>query len=130
MNATSTRIDYDALAAQIASDRGATVALDGTQPDDGYAVSLEGSTQRLRTLTRRAVADALYAFVTNHAATLREPGHYLGAWLYGDILYLDVSQVVDTWDEAFTLGVTNGQRAVYNLATHRVIELADHRQAA
>lgn len=99
----------------------------GVQPPTaGYAVSLPEFEQRYEVgpLFYRPVARAVRDYVTNQQAVLAQPGHYLGAWLDGDVLYLDVSQVVPERAVALRLGRERQQRAIYDLARHEEIAVS------
>jgi hypothetical protein len=111
----------DALAEQTARQGGATVSiLPGVpQPASGYAVSLKGHEQRrsleavnyLPSFIRRQA----FAYADEHRNLLAQPGHYLGAWIDGALLFLDVTRVHAEFAEAQRAGIANGQRAIFDL---------------
>lgn len=100
-------------------------------PTSGYAVSLPGYekseslrgvvfTSRLhKTAHFRNLADA---YAERHRNLLTQPGNYLGAWVDGDRLVFDISQVVPELAVAVRLGVERKQDAIYSFATGNEIQ--------
>ena len=121
MKRTLANLDYPALVADVHTFGGFTVALDGSRPSDGYAVSLSGHERR----TGKAGngADDIYRYVIAHGSALRDTGAYLGAYLDTDseTVYLDVSHVFLDRQNAETLAVLEGQRAIFDLLTGETI---------
>lgn len=60
------------------------------------------------------VATNLGRFAAQHKAVLARPDAYLGAWIDGETLYLDVSQHLFSRDNALTLGAARGELAVWD----------------
>lgn len=105
------------------------VTLDVTtceQPTSGYAVSVPGAEESHDWATIGDLADTVTRYVNAHAAELSRPGAHLGAWLETETntLFLDVSVIVDTRDDAEELGWRNAQWAIYDLAAQETTYLA------
>lgn len=90
-------------------------------PLTGYAVSIPGrEAVNHLLLDGQQRKDAITVSVLDYAMAnrswLAQPGYYLGAWLDGDRLVLDVTQVTPELGEAVKAGVARKQDAIYNLA--------------
>lgn len=118
------QLDYAALADDIIRDGGFTIALDGTRPPSGYAVSLAGYERIARPYGRRELESAIYAYVIDHASPLRDAGAHIGAWMDAGRLYLDVTHVIADRSLAITMGELNHQLAIFNLSTGEEIALS------
>lgn len=87
----------------------------GGEPTSGYAVSI------LKEQTVMKASDVtpsrLLGFVKDHWDALKESGNFLGAWHNPDDgqVYLDVSTVVKTREEADRIGRENSQIAYFRL---------------
>jgi len=96
-------------------------------PTAGYAVSLANHehTVSLAGVSKRNgyVLGATANYAQRHAAILAQPGHYLGAWLDGETLYLDVTQVVPERAVALRLGAERNQLAVFDLGAGEEIKV-------
>jgi hypothetical protein len=108
---------------QIATRGGATESIvAGVEtPVSGYAVSIPGREVVHHLLIdgdqrREAMAEILYTFAERNKSWLAQPGYYLGAWVDGDRLVLDVTQVTPELGQAVRAGVERDQDAIYNLA--------------
>ncbi len=124
------------VALDVAYDGGSTRSIvAGVQPPTtGYAVSLAGY-ERTYPLTpgytrTSHVQRLAHAYTDAHRAVLAQPGHYLRAWLDGNVLYLDVSQVVPERAVALRLGRERGQLAVFDLARREDVKVTAEEQAA
>lgn len=108
--------EYEALAAK-ARDGGFTYnVVDKDSPTEGYAVSTFKGLERkipVDTLT----ADAIQKYVRDNKEALEQPNAHLGAWFNPDDgnVYLDVSTIVATPQEADQLARTHEQLAYYGL---------------
>lgn len=109
---------------QIAKHGGATESLvAGVEtPTSGYAVSIPGREAINHLLLdgehrTDAITESVYNYALDNKHWLAQPGFYLGAWLDGDRLVLDVTQVTPELGQAVTAGVQRDQDAIYNLAT-------------
>jgi len=124
-----------ALSVQVHGGATESVVVGIQSPNSGYAVSLPGYekvehvwvefTSRLhKTAHFRNMADA---YAERHRNLLTQPGHYLGAWVDGDRLVFDITQVVPELAVAVRLGVERKQDAIYSFATGNEIQLKSAR---
>ncbi len=62
--------------------------------------------------------NVLMDYLVKNQILLKDPDHYFGAWLNNEtgMVHLDVSMIVDTEEEAQTLGLENKQLAFFDLA--------------
>jgi hypothetical protein len=93
----------------------------GDAPRTGYMVSLSKSGEYSFPLDR-LTPEAIGHYRKVHAADLRDPDNYLGAWVYQGRVYLDVSQHVRDRATAVRLGQQRDQLAVYDLAANAAID--------
>lgn len=108
-------IDLTATAGAILRDGGATISLDGTVPTTGFAVALPGH-EYIVPLSAFG-PDVLRAYLSDHAVALSAPDHYLGAWVDGDEVYLDVTAIYVDRELAMTSARASDQLAIYDLTT-------------
>lgn len=113
-------LDYDALAQRAVHTGGFTVSLDGSQPPEGFAVADGASGRILVVSTSHEIADAIYAFVVHNGAEFRA-GAYLGAWLVGSRLYLDVVELYEDLQTALDAAAARHEQAIFDLASGREI---------
>jgi hypothetical protein len=103
---------------------------DGSEPIIGYMVSVPGAERKVAFHQRdrqrfyswvREIAH----YLERHASLLqRLPQAYLGGWVDGDVLYLDVSLCVPRLGAAVYFGTRWNQKAIYSVLDERVIALA------
>lgn len=117
-----------AVVVKIYSDGGATESLiAGVEtPTSGYAVSIPGrevvipGREVVNHLsldhTLLAITEAVERYAARNRSWLAQPGYFLGAWLDGNRLVLDVTQVTPELGQAVAAGVERKQDAIYNLA--------------
>jgi hypothetical protein len=97
---------------QTLTGRGDTVnIITGERPVTGYAYGLGGTYMPREAFNR----DAVHAFIAEHWPTLTLPGNYLGTWLDGDTVHLDVSRVESDLGTALREAQRLGEYAVYAL---------------
>lgn len=113
-----------AVTHQVLTQGGATESLiAGVEtPASGYAVSIPGREAVTHLLLdgdqrRQAINLAVSEYAGRNKHWLGQPGFYLGAWLDGDRLVLDVTQVTPELGEAVKAGFARDQDAIYSLAT-------------
>lgn len=117
--------NFDELASEIVSNGGCTLqTVTWTTPESGYAVSLKnhGVIIPLSEFDGDSIREYLRQEGYSIAFLLRRPNHYFGAWLDGESVHLDVSVVETDLVKALWLAVHNGQRAIYDLSSGRVLE--------
>lgn len=66
-------------------------------------------------------AEDILQFIYDNFDLLNEPGRFLGAWVDNGNVYLDVSNVVDTLEEAIPLAEAAQQLAVFDLGAFEEI---------
>jgi hypothetical protein len=91
---------------------------------NGYAVSLPDNERIIHTPMDDGDAYLLaeiVRYIHDKRAELSVPGRYLGAWMDGDKLYLDVTEVHSEFGKAVQLGWQRGELAIYELHTGREI---------
>jgi len=92
----------------------------GVEPKEGIIVSEKGheviydiSGAINEDELEEDIANALRDYVINHAGLLADEDNFLGSWIDGDKLYLDISRVYDNPTEAVHKAIENKQLAVY-----------------
>ena len=99
---------------------GISIDLDGREPTEGYMVSVHGSEVIVQKeeFNEDTVRNYIALF-KNHIGY----GSYLGTWVDGEEVYLDVSVNFHSLSEAIKLGRENNQKAIYSLNTNKVVPL-------
>lgn len=107
------------LQKMIIKNKGATLdkELKPIKATNGYMVSMLG--HELKT-TVQGLNDAL---VQRYQALAEELNGYVGMWLDGDTLYLDISQHHTDINQAVTVGKENKQLAIYDIKNGNEIRL-------
>jgi len=120
-------INTKELLDKIFTDGGFSVQVaSGSIPSSGYMVSIQGCEEVYH--TEDVTDDTIPGYITRIKELLL-PGAYLGAWLDGSKVYLDVSINVDDLQDALDLARENSQLAIYDLATGDSIYLAEVKPA-
>lgn len=88
----------------------------------GYAVSLPDHESKSHLqldgpLRVKAMVELVELYIESKRALLTDPVNHLGAWLDGDTLYLDITQVYTEFATAVRLGWERKQLAIYDLST-------------
>lgn len=108
------------LKAYILKTGGATITADGhiCALDTGYMVSIKGfeKVTTLKRLNRRMLRSHIL-----HALIMLNT--YIGFWMDGNALYIDLSMNIKTREEAIKAGIENNQLAIYENATGACIRL-------
>lgn len=103
---------------------GITVSYElGDIPKSGYAVSpYKLREQRILVgfFNARCVSD----FASKNRDLLSRPGHYFGAWVDGDLVYLDVTVVESNLAWALQIAERAGQLAIWDIKNSVEIKLA------
>lgn len=90
-------------------------------PRSGFAVSIPGAERKIPAST--FTIGTVREYVTDHLADLSGPNVYVGTWVDGEHVYLDVSIVVADLIDAVALGHASGQLAVFDFASFETIRL-------
>jgi len=117
---------------------GFSISTAGDNPDSGWMVSQAG-TERSFTIDELAtsqsmgsepagnpwegnVSNEIERFLTDNRGDLERPGTYLGGWIDGGRLYLDVSHNIESKEEAMTYADDQNQLAMFNAGTGEYVE--------
>lgn len=117
-------MNYSQTVRDILANGGVTEALNGARPFFGYAYALDCCEERMA--AARFNAHALADYVRRHKSELTRPGRYLGAWLDGEDVYLDVSRVSLDKEDAMTQAARYGQESVYDVETRLTLTVPEH----
>jgi len=115
--------------ASIVENGGATFNLvTGTSPTTGFVVSEKGFEDVTPIfgddVTRQIiVSSAVAMFIKENGFELNNPENFLGGWVDGGELFLDISRVYDNEHDALRVAVENGQRAYYSIDNDKTTEL-------
>jgi hypothetical protein len=115
--------------ASVVENGGATFNLvTGTSPTTGFVVSERGFELKLELFGSEVVREILINgivkdFVKENGMELNNPENFLGGWIDGEELFLDISRVYDNEHDALRIAVENGQRAYYHIDTDKTTEL-------
>jgi len=88
---------------------------------DGYIVSLKGFEEQLYLddFENKDISN----FIGKHVSFFIKEEYFVGGWVDGNTVYLDVSIKVNDLEEALLLGLTNNQKAIYDAKNKRTIDL-------
>ncbi|MEV0445705.1 hypothetical protein AB0I84_17685 [Streptomyces spectabilis] len=90
-------------------------------PTGGYMVSIAGSE---RTIPVESFGpNSLAAYVADYWPRAVGENLYYGAWVDGDLVYLDLSVNVESREEAEAMGRLESQLAIYDVLNGDVISL-------
>jgi hypothetical protein len=100
----------------------------GTAPTSGFIVAEKGfeKSQSLfgGRVSREILTHALVKqFISENGMELNNPENFLGGWIEGKKLVLDISRVYDNEHDALRIAVENEQRAYYNINDDKTVEL-------
>lgn len=115
--------------ASIIGNGGATFNLvTGTSPSTGFVVSesgFEDVTPIFGSDVCREIiiSTAVRMFIQENGIELNNPENFLGGWIDGDKLYLDISRVYDNEHDALRVAVENKQIAYYHIDTNKTTEI-------
>lgn len=107
-------------AAQILANGGATWSPVAKSPKTGFMVSLPGREVRVPVAEFSDVR--LGQYMADHELMR---GHFYGAWVDGDAVYLDVSLNVRSEGLALYLGAKFDQLAVWDIEAEREVRVSD-----
>jgi len=115
--------------ASIVENGGATFNIvTGTAPTTGFVVSEKGFESVLPIfgddVTKQIlIHSAVSLFIGENGVELNNPINFLGGWIEGKDLVLDISRVYDSESDALHFAVKNGQRAYYHIDSDKTTEL-------
>ena len=107
--------------ASIVENNGATFNLvTGTAPTTGFVVSEKGFEDITpifgNDVTKHIlISSAVCLFIKENGVELNNPINFLGGWVEGSDLVLDISRVYDSESDALHFAVKNEQRAYYHI---------------
>jgi len=121
-------INTKELLDKIFADGGFSVQVaSGSIPSSGYMVSIQGCEEVY--YSEDVTDDTIPGYITRHVKQLLLPGAYLGAWLDGSKVYLDISINVASLEDALNLARNNSQLAIYDISSGDSIYLAEVKPA-
>lgn len=113
----------------IKTDGGASYQIEtGTlNPETGFMVSLSGYEYRMPVPTDiNKWQDAVINYIVKGGKVgmmVDDVSLYLGAWIDGDELYLDISENIPDFETAEKLGIERKQKAIFNCVNQQTIFL-------
>ncbi len=96
------------------------------EPTGGYAIAQGKHTFTVKyqdPVDPIIVEQALSNFIVKNAERLESKRTYVGLWLEGDNLHIDLSKVILEPDKAYLEGYRQGQKAIYDLERPAVVYL-------
>jgi hypothetical protein len=93
----------------------------GARPSRGFAFSERPDIETIVPVSEFS-EQHLADFINRNAHLLDNPEHFIGAWLDGDNVYIDISTVIDDLNEALRRGYAAKQLAVYDLGNFQSID--------
>lgn len=100
----------------------------GTSPTTGFVVSEKGFEDVTSIfgddVTKQIlISSAVSLFIGKNGVELNDPINFLGGWIEGNKLVLDISRVYDDEHDALRIAVENGQRAYYGIDNDKTTEI-------
>lgn len=96
-------------------DCGGTFSLIGEDvPTSGYLVGGAGTEHVIG--SDQFTPDSVQAFINQNRAQLFSKGFYLGTWIEDGRVYLDVSEHHDSYENAYALGQSRSEKAIWDIA--------------
>jgi hypothetical protein len=92
-----------------------------SNPSNGYMVSLLGNEQQF--FFDDFDNKDLKNYFFSHSEQLAKPESFLGGWLDGNRVYLDVSINIQDIENAIYTGICNSQKSIYDCANKNYINL-------
>ena len=128
---TSRRMTADAwddAVNQAVSEGGFTfVSTPGDGPNSGFMVSV--ADEKRVSIDESRNPDDVRDFMQANSSLLSKPNHYVGGWVEGGELCMDVSINVPSEEEAREIGEANNQDGIFDLNTGQTIMLKQGRRA-
>lgn len=98
----------------------------GISPSVGYAVSIYPECERrIESHDAAILSEAIAAYIVEFSDILRSAVNCLGTWDNPEdcLIYLDISAVYQSLEDAIRIGRENSQIAIFDLSTFETIEL-------
>jgi hypothetical protein len=108
---------------------GVTINLAGQEPDQGFAFPYSKETE-ITVPVQEFSPGMIEAYIEAHRAELQLPDNYLGLWVDGPTVYIDISTVLEDEDEAFNRALAAQQIAMWDLGNNREVPVLRAVQAA
>jgi hypothetical protein len=88
---------------------------------EGYGVSIPGFETRLPVslLNEHTLTAIVKAYQSTHAADR----NYIGAWTDGEMVFFDLTEIVDNIGDAYQYGAARHQLAVFDFATRETLRV-------
>lgn len=91
--------------------------------DRGYAVSIHKEYEEVVDVKDFTTLTILKYYEKNYKVFKNDPNARFGFWIDENKVYLDISNVYDSFHEAVVLGKENNQKAIYDLLKNEEIRL-------
>jgi hypothetical protein len=106
-------------------DGGITISLDGQQPTEGFAHSLDVANEVKIPLDHFTPEDVEH-YIRSRYEQLSQPGKFVGTWVSNGTAYLDISQVSLDHDEAYAGARDAQQEAMWDIANSKEIPITEN----
>ena len=115
------------IQARVREDGGLSVSLDGLEPTDGFMVAVQGHNREIpedEFFDSKAGPLALKNWIDQNLSALEKPGAHIGIWhdTENREVVLDISERVETREEAERLGIERNQQAIWDVAGGKEID--------
>lgn len=116
---------FDTLADKILASGGLTVNLQGLEPEGKkYIVSIPNHEYKFTDLSHEGIKKALIKYVYYKQELLQRDGYFIGAWIEGQYLYLDISEGFSfRYKETAIVGLCKerGQKAFFDFLNKKTV---------
>lgn len=115
------------IQARVREDGGLSVSLDGLEPTDGFMVAVQGHNREIpedEFFDSEAGPLALKNWIDQNLSALEKPGAHIGIWhdTENREVVLDISERVESREEAERLGIERNQQAIWDVAGGKEID--------
>ena len=114
-------MNYQNFLSETVHNNGATIGINGQQLTNGFLVSIEKSGETFK--ATRVYEHTIENYVAKNQTELSKENCFLGSWLYGGLVYLDVTMLITDKRKAIETAYKNNQLAIYDNTNKVVIEL-------
>jgi hypothetical protein len=104
---------------------GVTMSLDGHQPSDGYAHSLDVANE-VKVPLDDFSPEIVDRYIQTRHPQLAQPDKYVGTWTSNGTVFLDISQVKLDHDEAYAGARDAQQEAMWDIVNDREIPITEN----